>query len=642
MSSQPAGAAQVEKVLDDLIARLSKGDSTKEVRAALIEARRLRNVTLRWAAIPPPPDARREMMSRVMDLVAQAGVAGRTSRPPAAPSVPPPRESKPRTEAEPQSPQRVAIETRSAPPPASFRANPAMEMTRPRPANGATKPRPSTGDDFLELDQVAPPRASAAPAVDIKRNAPTSRSLSPVPVSKAETVRQPSPMPLVRSAVPAASPREQRSVSPMPARNLSPIPGPSLSPLPGAKASGLRMPTPAQPVPKKRSTEQGLRPVGETRDAAPVSNRTPSEPAHKKAPTLEFEAPAKPEAPARPAPSARPVVRPSQPPTPRVPDGLRSRSPMRAHTIAGIPEANEAMLDALRRKSASAPPQEEPAPRSSRPTAAPPPNAGGSNAPPPLRKSVPKGTLMMGAVNAADAIEALRGNRAPSFDQDDFEGLPPITKPSSPRIPITHDEEDTVEAPRSRTGAPSPAPIRAVNAPSHARMEGLSSAVSVPAMPAVRPVVQRTPSSPTQIMGTPPPPSAAPGPSSQRPGPTGERPLRTVVAPGVTIVRPEASQWQPHPVAPGVTIKLLFRDARSGVYTALVRLGPGSSIGRRRHTAAEEMLLVSGIATIGHVEMRAGEYCRAEAETVHDRITTTTGCTFFLCGSEHDEFLDDE
>jgi hypothetical protein len=58
MTSGAAGGAQVEKALDDLIQRLSKGDSTAEVRAALIEARRLRNVTMRWGAIPPPPTRR--------------------------------------------------------------------------------------------------------------------------------------------------------------------------------------------------------------------------------------------------------------------------------------------------------------------------------------------------------------------------------------------------------------------------------------------------------------------------------------------------------------------------------------------------------------------------------------------------------
>lgn len=191
---------------------------------------------------------------------------------------------------------------------------------------------------------------------------------------------------------------------------------------------------------------------------------------------------------------------------------------------------------------------------------------------------------------------------------------------------------------------PTPPPIRAINVSRDGHLEGLSSSVSTPGMLALRP--QRAPSSPTQIMrsgpdGPPsqPPPTSGYPPASGRPAPH-EKPLRTIVSPGITIVRPEGSFWQPHPVAPGVTIKLLYRDPRSGVYTALVRLAPGAQLPRRRHVAAEEALLVSGIAMVGTHEMRAGEYCRAESETIHEVVTTSTGCTFFLCGSEHDEFLD--
>jgi len=67
-----ADSVQVEQVLDDLIARLSKAAQTKSNRIALIEARRLRNLTARWASIPPPEDARREFLTKVMDLVAIA------------------------------------------------------------------------------------------------------------------------------------------------------------------------------------------------------------------------------------------------------------------------------------------------------------------------------------------------------------------------------------------------------------------------------------------------------------------------------------------------------------------------------------------------------------------------------------------
>src|SRR5687767_4581916 len=80
MTGAAPSGTQVERVLEDLIARLSRSEPSKEVRAALIEARRLRSVTLTWTAIPPPPDARREMLTKVMDLVARVGV-GAAPRP---------------------------------------------------------------------------------------------------------------------------------------------------------------------------------------------------------------------------------------------------------------------------------------------------------------------------------------------------------------------------------------------------------------------------------------------------------------------------------------------------------------------------------------------------------------------------------
>ena len=183
MTSGAAGGAQVEKALDDLIQRLSKGDSTAEVRAALIEARRLRNVTMRWGAIPPPPDARREMMTRVMDLVAKAGAAARSQPPPAL------RADRQKTAEVPPSGPEITVEPPPAralspfggqlarpaaspstqaraeptPPPGEFRSNPAGGMTRPR-ANGGLPPpkaRPAVSE-LPELDAVAPPRAPPA------------------------------------------------------------------------------------------------------------------------------------------------------------------------------------------------------------------------------------------------------------------------------------------------------------------------------------------------------------------------------------------------------------------------------------------------------------------------------------------------
>ena len=84
-----APTVQVERVLDDLIQRLTDREKTPAVRAALIEARRLKNVTTRWAAIPPPPDARREMLTRVMELVSSVGSPLTFSSPPPPPQSAP-------------------------------------------------------------------------------------------------------------------------------------------------------------------------------------------------------------------------------------------------------------------------------------------------------------------------------------------------------------------------------------------------------------------------------------------------------------------------------------------------------------------------------------------------------------------------
>ena len=237
----------------------------------------------------------------------------------------------------------------------------------------------------------------------------------------------------------------------------------------------------------------------------------------------------------------------------------------------------------------------------------------------------------MGSRGVTDALEAL--DRQAHSDTP-----PPRTRPSSP-APETA-ETLPPQSPHhvSISSAPSPAPVNAISVPREGKLEGFSSSISMPGMRPIRssPPASKKPSNPTMKLPTP-----VPAPLRSAPPSSSGKPLRTVVAPGVTIVRPESAQWQAHPTVAGVTLKLLYRDPRTGVYTALLRLAPGAVFPRRRHAASEEVLLISGLATIGTFELRAGEYCRAESESVHEPITTSTGCTLFVCGSEHDEFLDE-
>src|SRR6185436_8152706 len=95
-TAPPSTRTVIERSIDETIARLSRTDPSPQSRAFLIEARRLKSVMATWRAIPPPADARREMLARVMHLAAAAG-ASLDSRmfepeaPDAAPAKPAPR-----------------------------------------------------------------------------------------------------------------------------------------------------------------------------------------------------------------------------------------------------------------------------------------------------------------------------------------------------------------------------------------------------------------------------------------------------------------------------------------------------------------------------------------------------------------------
>ncbi len=89
-------------------------------------------------------------------------------------------------------------------------------------------------------------------------------------------------------------------------------------------------------------------------------------------------------------------------------------------------------------------------------------------------------------------------------------------------------------------------------------------------------------------------------------------------------------------------MKLLSHDVEKGDYSALVRLSAGGTLPRRRHVGIEEMWMVDGIAVLGEVEMKSGEYLRADAGSEHPAVRSIVGCTFFIRSNESDEILPDE
>jgi anti-sigma factor ChrR (cupin superfamily) len=89
----------------------------------------------------------------------------------------------------------------------------------------------------------------------------------------------------------------------------------------------------------------------------------------------------------------------------------------------------------------------------------------------------------------------------------------------------------------------------------------------------------------------------------------------------------------------GVEVKTLRVDHERGVVTKLVRMAPGATLRPHRHAAVEESYVLEGDLEVSGVLMRAGDYCRAEAGTVHADVHTRGGCTFLAIQSQRDEWL---
>ncbi len=607
---------------------------------------------MRWSAIPPQPDARREMMARVMDLIAQIGLNAKDlrnteppplnppSRPPKRPPTAPPPRPLSRADVAPTVEPKVPSPRPDQAP--SFRKFEELGQTRPRAlrVQESAAPKTSGVPHSLPISQkptVPPTPGLTVPAVlDRPRGAeaiaskPVARSLSPIPG------RSPNVDPRPSSA-------EQRSISPLPSpppmrAQVSPPPKPggsgfgqrALSPMPFKRSSTSSPvwrvnPTSSEPVARPKS--------GQHEAVKPPSEPTPSHEddfAKRPTATLQFgrnmlseaRTPQSPGLESEPPPtkdnSTFPPRKQALPSTPRAPlstapPPLRNRSPHRAATIAGIPEANEAMIAAaLRGRPSSQPePFDEVAKRSSLPTLTPPPIPAASllppSAPPALRRPA-KETLQMGALTAVEALEAVGITRSRSLPRDltaDDHEPPPSTKPSNPP-----------ESDGSAIG------ILAAASPSGDRIDGLSTKIS------------RTDLSPIKRASRRPPPS-------RREGQPSEHAQRLHVAPGIAIVKPSTATWQPHPKLAGVTQKIVHRDPRSGLFTALFKLAPGAQVPRLRHAMTEEAYVVSGVASFDGQDLEAGDYLRAEAETIQPTLTTKHGCTLFLIGSEHDEVLDE-
>lgn len=95
-----------------------------------------------------------------------------------------------------------------------------------------------------------------------------------------------------------------------------------------------------------------------------------------------------------------------------------------------------------------------------------------------------------------------------------------------------------------------------------------------------------------------------------------------------------------HPTAiRGVEVRRLALDEPRDRVTLEIRMAPGSSYPAHRHGGVEECYVLEGDLAVGEVTMRAGDYQRVEAASVHPVQSTRGGCRLLIVSSLRDELL---
>ena len=106
---------------------------------------------------------------------------------------------------------------------------------------------------------------------------------------------------------------------------------------------------------------------------------------------------------------------------------------------------------------------------------------------------------------------------------------------------------------------------------------------------------------------------------------------------GLTFVKSSEGTWQE--MAPGISAKVLFFDPVSRRATALVRMAAGTNYTPHRHAEAEELYVLDGGCFCGGRELKAGDYHRAEAGSVHHETSSDEGCLLIVISSPQNEML---
>jgi anti-sigma factor ChrR (cupin superfamily) len=105
------------------------------------------------------------------------------------------------------------------------------------------------------------------------------------------------------------------------------------------------------------------------------------------------------------------------------------------------------------------------------------------------------------------------------------------------------------------------------------------------------------------------------------------------------IVRSGDRGWQRTSIE-GISVKRLAVNKKDRRVTMLVQMAPGTQYPRHRHGDSEECFVLDGELYVGDEVLRAGDFQRADKDSIHPIQRTEKGCTVLIVSSLHDEILD--
>jgi anti-sigma factor ChrR (cupin superfamily) len=112
------------------------------------------------------------------------------------------------------------------------------------------------------------------------------------------------------------------------------------------------------------------------------------------------------------------------------------------------------------------------------------------------------------------------------------------------------------------------------------------------------------------------------------------------VAKGFFTLRAHEGEWEPIDIE-GIRIKRLAADPASKTVTMLVRMDASTEYPGHRHAGVEECYVLEGDLYVGDdIVLHAGDYQRADRQSVHPRQWTEGGCLLFIVSSTEDEILE--